>query len=62
MGAVGQKLNVLQKLWRAFRLAVLLILRRVGILSVIFLFVCCQSVRSFRMSANVLLLGVVADF
>ena len=46
------KLNVLQKRWLVCRLAALLILRRVGILSVIFLFVCCRSCRFFRVSAN----------
>ena len=33
--------------------AALFILRRVGILSVVFLFVCCRSCRSFRVAGNV---------
>jgi len=57
-GCGWAKLNVLQKLLLVCRLAALLILRRVGILSVILLFVYCRSCRFFRVSANVLQLGV----
>jgi hypothetical protein len=44
-GCGWAKLNVLQKLWLVFRLAALLILRRIGILSVVLLFVCCRLCR-----------------
>ena len=45
LGCGWAKLNVLQKRWLVCRLAALLILRRVGNLSVILLFVCCRSCR-----------------
>jgi hypothetical protein len=42
-------------------LEALFILRRVGILSVVLLFVCCRLCR-FRVAGNGLELGAVADF
>ena len=43
------KLNVLQKRWLVCRLAALLILRSVGILSTVFLFVCCRLCRPLHL-------------
>jgi len=56
------KLNVLQKRWLVCRLAALLILRSVGILSTVFLSVYVRSVGRPTLAGNVLQLGEVADF
>jgi hypothetical protein len=60
-GCGWAKLNVLQKRWLVCRLAALLILRRVGILSTVFLLVYVSSVGRPTLAPNVLQLGEVAD-
>ena len=55
------KLNVLQKRWIVCRLAALLILRSVGILSIVFLSVYVSSVGRPTLAPNVWPLGDVAD-
>jgi len=61
-GCGWAKFNVLQMLWLVYRLAALLILRRIGFLSS----VACTSVDALQgrhsITGNVLLFGAVADF
>ena len=56
------KLNVLQKRWLVCRLAALLILRSVGILSTVFLFVCCRLCRPLHLQLTFSGLAKVAIF
>jgi len=60
-GCGWAKLNVLQNRWLVCRLAALLILRRVGILSVVLMFVYCRLFRP-TLACNGFGLGEGGDF